>query len=362
MTLAGLLLSFALLQDAKVVEIREPQPCNCSLRAERLFRIGERSDAILAGRPKLVVQDRLGRLYIINIRRGGVDAPPEVFDSLGRYLGPLGRRGQGPGETTLPYWLDAGFDDTIRVFEPNRVVMFGPDLKHTRTRTEQQPVPGIRHIVMWPNGSYFAIGYRGIEPGQSVEWLYRRSPDGTNWAPVPEAPRPYYLGPGRIPRPARVKTSGRLWLAQYAAYEGHGFDLLLADSTLRVRTAMRHQPSWWVTAKPAGLRELVAFSRVVDVRDLGAGLVAVLIAQPRPDWRRVPVDPVRLSGWWNFYTTLVEVLDSRRNLVVGVARFPGYPQRILSDTRVATYVEEDDVPLVDIWKVQLRTAASRPNE
>ncbi|MEW5916249.1 MAG: hypothetical protein AB1762_07585, partial [Gemmatimonadota bacterium] len=303
MTLAGLLIGFALLQDAKVVEIREPQPCNCSLRAERLFRIGEQNDAVLAERPKLIMQDRLGRLYVINIRRGLVDGPPEIYDSLGRYLGPLGRRGHGPGETTLPYWLDAGFDDTIRVFEPNRVVMFGPDLKHIRTRTEQQPVPGIRHVVMWPNGSYFAIGYRGVEPGQSVEWLYRRSADGASWAPVPEDPRPYYLGPARIPRPAREKNSRRLWLAQYATTGGHGFDLLLADSALRTTSAMRHEPSWWVSSKPADNGILVASSRVVDVRDLGAGLVAVLIAQPRPDWRRVPVDPVRLTGWWNFYTS-----------------------------------------------------------
>lgn len=353
-SVALMLLTSVVPQDTRVTEVREKQCANCAIPAQRLFRIGERPDAILPGRPRVLAQDRRGRIYVITFRGGGFNAIPEVFDSLGTYRGPLGRRGQGPGETTQPYWIDAGFDDTVRVFEPNRVILFNEDLTHIKTRTEQLPVPGIRHVVVWPNGSYFGIGYEGLIPGRHFEAIHRRSVDGTRWDIVPENERVDLLGPSRIPRPARTKSSGRFWIAQYATTGGHGYDVLQADSTLRVFVALRRRPDWWYSSAPTDNRIFVASSRVVDVRDLGGSRIAVLIAQPRPDWKNVRVDRQRVTGWWNFYDTLVEVLDWRDNVVVGSARLRGYPQRILSDTRVATYVEEDDVPLVDVWRVQLK--------
>jgi hypothetical protein len=351
----GILLVALAVQDPRLTEVPDLQPClNCALPARRLFRIGEQVDAILPGRPRVVAQDRRGRIYVLNIRRGGVHDPPAVYDSLGKYLGPLGRRGQGPGETTRAYWIDAGFDDTVRVFEPNRIVTFSKDLTHIRTRTEQHPVPGIRHIVVWPNGSYYAIGYEGIMPGRRTAAIHRRSSDGTRWEVVPEVERRDLFGPSRVLRSSRTKTSGLFWIAQFSASAGLGYDLLQVDTTLRVVSALRRRPRWWQSSAPSQNPILDASSRVADLRDLGNGVVAVLIAQPRDDWRTVPVDRRYYTGWWNQYTTLVEVVDTRKLILLGVARFPGYPMRILSDTRIASYVEEDDVPLLDVWRIRLR--------
>ncbi len=232
--------------------------------------------------------------------------------------------------------------------------MFDADLRHVRTYAERQPVPGMRHVVMWPDGSYFAIGNEVRASGQRADFVHRRSADGTSWSIVPEVVPTAAYGPNRVLRPADDKRSGTFWIAQFATHNGEGYDLWQVDSSLKRSAVLRRRPSWWHSAPVYDERRVIPSSRVLDVRDLGGGFVAVLIAQPRSDWRSVEIDEVRVTGWWNMYDSIVEVQDWRRRVIVSTARMTGYPQRILSDTRVATYAEEDGIPFLDIWKVQLR--------
>jgi hypothetical protein len=298
------------------------------------------------------MQDRRGRIHVVTIRQARPYGPPEVFDSLGRHLGPLGRRGEGPGETTVPYWIDAGYDDTIRVFEAGRVVVFDADLRHVRTYAETT-CSGMRHVAA--AGRLLSRSATEVRAsGQRADFVHRRSADGTAWSIVPEVVPVAAYGPNRVLRSAYDKRSGTFWIAQFATHNGQGYDLWQMDSSLKPSAVLRRRPPWWHSAPVYDERRLIPSSRVIDVRDLGGGLVAVLIAQPRSDWRSVEVDEVRVTGWWNMYDSIVEVQDWRRRVIVSTARMTGYPQRILSDTRVATYAEEDGIPFLDVWKVPLR--------
>jgi hypothetical protein len=116
-----------------------PASQGCEARCivvERVTVVDGRKESGLTYRPRRAVRDGEGRLILLPAHGGG---PPLVFDSGGRPLGGLGRRGRGPGETIYPLWIDNTIDntigDTIRVFESTRTVIFGPNRMHVRTVT-----------------------------------------------------------------------------------------------------------------------------------------------------------------------------------------------------------------------------------
>lgn len=89
----------------------------------------------LTGLPGRVLMTRSGDIVVLLAGPG----PPLVYDRGGRLKGPLGGCGRGPGESTWPHWIDAAVDDSLRVFELGRVIVFDSALKHARTAIDRAP-------------------------------------------------------------------------------------------------------------------------------------------------------------------------------------------------------------------------------
>jgi len=71
-----------------------------------------------------------------------------AFDSLGTFLGPVGRPGQGPGETERVFGLLSCAADTIVVHEGARISLWDPDFEFVRTeRTAGRLMDGRSDIV-----------------------------------------------------------------------------------------------------------------------------------------------------------------------------------------------------------------------
>lgn len=75
--------------------------------------------------PGQVAAGRSGELYVLDESLGRV----VVFDSLGRHLRSLGRKGGGPGELERPWYVSVGPGDTVWVFDFSKrgFVRFAPE-------------------------------------------------------------------------------------------------------------------------------------------------------------------------------------------------------------------------------------------
>jgi hypothetical protein len=113
------------------------------------------------------------------------------------------------------------------------------------------------------------------------------------------------------------------------------------------------QREWWVEAD-FDREPLAALSKVQWVRQVDAQRIAVLIATPIADWRRVPVNPKNMEGDKNRYETVIELLDVPSGRLLGSARIAGFPLSLLSGSRAAVYREaEDGTPRVEIHRFAL---------
>lgn len=305
--------------------------------------------------PRVDTRDRRGRIYVVNYRNGSPVGPPLVFDRNGRFLAALGRFGSGFGATSMPSWIDAGWDDTTRVYDRGRVVVFGPDLRPVRSLERTDLPRGVRDGVGYPRGGFAALSDLPAPAGAPFAVFLSR-PGRASSAVLPPLTTPALDGPHR--KIARVRGAGadRLWVAQFALSRGHGYDLLQADTSGRVHSAVRRRPAWWVTADLSAFsHEPIPSSRVVAIREIAEGVVAILIAQPKPDWERVGVERGTMAGWWNRYDGRLELVDVRRGAVLGSTHVRGMPLRILDDATIVTYSEDERAtPSVELWHVSVR--------
>jgi len=321
----------------------------CRLSTKRLFRIGSDSEDVINNYPIFISSERKGRIFLIGPRPRHVlpEGPPLVFDQRGQYLGTLGGRGSGPGETWRPSWVDVDTDDSIRVFEQGRMVVFGQDLKHVATRSDTRSVRRLQDVVMLPDRSIVALGSEFLTPGRPRA-IHMLRPGEAAVQFMPEPQQPKADGRARVLARFRNRGSDRFWVAQFDAHEGHGYDLLLMDVSPRVHIALRRRPTWWRSAAIYGKPEFTPTSRVMAVREVANGIVGVLFAHPRADWRPSRIEPKR--GSYMAYETRLELMDTARGVVVASAQMRGYPLRILSDSTFATYLEDEDgTPHIDVW-------------
>lgn len=247
--------------------------------------------------------------------------------------------------------MEAGWDDSVRLYEGNRVVIFDADLKPVRTRAEHAWVGGIRVTITQPDGSYLALSDEPLR-GRPLIPIYRRSADGTRWARIPD-PDLEVEGPFRVIARTRAAAS-QLWVVQFAMGRGRGYDLLKQDPSGRVTLALQRRPRWWRSEKgvfPMPSRSNVVFS----VREIADGLVAVLMRHPLPNFADIPIDPTNGNGSWRRFETILEIIDVNKRTVVSSARLRGFSRFIIDDRHIATWKEEEDgTPIAEIYRFDVR--------
>ena len=102
----------------------------CSVVTEKVLTLGNPNDPVLLFSIANLERDRRGRYFAIGIDRAQI----VVFDSTGKYLVALGRRGQGPGEFGGSInRLRVGPGDSLYVVDGSRhVSVFSPSLTFAR--------------------------------------------------------------------------------------------------------------------------------------------------------------------------------------------------------------------------------------
>lgn len=330
-----------------------PQTCtaNCVLPLQRVTVVDGRFEDDLVDRPRRAVRDQHGRIFLISFR----SAAPTVFDSGGHYLGSLGAAGSGPGETRRATWIDASIGDSIRVFAQERIVVFSPDLKHVRTTTVSSPVPAMYAAFLDPR-------YHAIQSAAFPDLIPRVNPIliRTESGRVLHRIEIPWLG-GGLTRTAFTRDVTRrdaLWLVESQETAIAGYRVARLTLSGQRLGGFERLPTWW-QGREDGIppqAKLTSFPMtpwtfIKDVRQIGPALLAVLIATPRSDWRAIALDSLTNEGFWNRLETVLEVVDVRRNMLVGTARSSGAPVSLVADDAFAvTEQDREGYPKVTILR------------
>lgn len=116
---------FALVAVLGSMLVTAPVPATDTVRARLVATIGEDSPRtpFLLGEVSGLTWDASGRLYVADLQ----DPRIVVFDSTGRHLGTIGRKGEGPGEFTAPTGPIIAADGSLYVRNMSRVLHFVKD-------------------------------------------------------------------------------------------------------------------------------------------------------------------------------------------------------------------------------------------
>jgi len=119
-------------QSQQAKQLQQTDGCgSCQLVEEELLRArGEEGDLGVASSLMAATRDSRGRYWL----SFGPAALVNVVDADGRVVGVVGRRGEGPGESSAPTAL-VPVGDSVLVFDQvlQRVTVVGPDLVPVRT-------------------------------------------------------------------------------------------------------------------------------------------------------------------------------------------------------------------------------------
>ncbi len=331
-------LTFALATSASA----QPPVCTrCTLSLSTSVILDDAAGG-LRGAPTLVSATRAGQFIVTE----DANTPPAVFGSDGRFIGRLGREGRGPGELTFAGWVDSELDDSIRVIDVDRVVVFNKELRPIRT------VVGKASLFVWTA----AFLRRGVYVSQSrmqdsrdltrTVPLVVRSDSGRELARI-EVPK--LNGQKTFVKLARKLDDSRaFWMTESVVKELSGYRVVaMSEAGIRQRSFLQPR-SWWVSAD-FDRNEVAALSRVMFIRQMDTHHLAVLIAQPIKDWRSVVVSPTNMLNDRDRYQTVIELLDARTGALIGAATTSGFPISLLPDRRAAVYREAaDGTPRIEI--------------
>ena len=111
-----------------------PAVCTeCRVELDRVVTFGDAQGPGMLQEQSAIKMDGRGRFYVSS----NYDPTIAVFDSVGRFIRRIGRRGPGPGEFSSPPQVRFGAGDTLYAVEMyrRRMAVFSPDYALVRTAT-----------------------------------------------------------------------------------------------------------------------------------------------------------------------------------------------------------------------------------
>jgi hypothetical protein len=126
------------------------------------MRVGSIDGPDAFGRVMDATLDRSGRLLVAD----DLNQRVSVFGPGGRFIGAIGRKGNGPGEFQSPWLVATDARDSIFVWDMGlgRISVFGPNLAFRRS-FPTPPQWGITTIRFLPDGRLLVAAYGRNEPG-----------------------------------------------------------------------------------------------------------------------------------------------------------------------------------------------------
>ena len=150
--LAGAILSFVASDIAAQWRV-DPKPV-LDIGAER------GGDEYLLSQVRSIARMSNGGILVADLQMRDV----RLFDSTGKFVARIGRRGQGPGEFQFPFWVGVGRADTIHVYDyaegPGSLLQFTSTGKFVRKAfvTAMEDAAGAQPVKLLSNGSLLLNG------------------------------------------------------------------------------------------------------------------------------------------------------------------------------------------------------------
>jgi hypothetical protein len=298
--------------------------------------------------------DRRGRIYVTVRPPGDL---VQVFDTTGQSLGPIGRKGRGPGEYELPTAVAFGprGDVLISDFGVGRLTTLSPDWHVLSEASQTVPVVTVladgRRIGTAALRDARHIGYPlhvldehgRITASFGADSVVSRS--GDRWA---------------LSRLASACGS-RLWTMSLDHYSIDEW-----DSTLTKQLELVRSPDWYphVERPDDGTLGTAPTPRAMAIHEDKHGRLWVLTRVRAKNWEAALGETEDVGGSRTYYPhrdpgrlfdTMIDVIDVHTRQLLVSQRVQGHFLAILSDEYLAAYREDaDGTPLLDVWRVRLR--------
>jgi hypothetical protein len=159
--------------DTLVIDGASPGCSTCSIEVGAPLRLGTTTDREIPRRVPAMLRASRGTVYLTF--HGWGDKPILAYDSTGRFIKSIGRRGSGPGEYNMTQEAFIGPGDSLFAWAPPALIVYAPDGAFGRT---------VRVIGPWPigvsgDGTVSAVRLSQMYGGSERPYLFRLGPDAT---------------------------------------------------------------------------------------------------------------------------------------------------------------------------------------
>lgn len=335
----------------KQIEVRGAAACGaCRVVRESVVVLRDDQRGLIGGLAPVVAMDRRGRYLVSDLQRSTI----AVFDSSGTFLRLVGRRGRGPGEFRLIDRIVVAPGDTVRVYDLalRRETVLSPQYEFIRSR--QLPLP-IGAVALLPGQTLLVNSIARTRQHAGLP-LHLIDAEGRVTRSFGSEQALFRSGFERaLLRSLAVGEGGQVYVARSQEYVIELWDRLTGQ---QLREWSRRVPWFkpWVASAPIEQRRPPE-PVIVDGLDLSAeGYLWVAIQVADPNYRQAIVaggpHGLKIANYSQYYDTVIEVFDPRRNSVIASQRFDEVSSAIFGrDFTFST--REDPEPVIQIWKLRL---------
>ncbi len=324
---------------------------NCRIDLTRIVSLGGDSTGYVDKEPIAMTRDWRGRYYLTFF------SPPQmipVFDSTGRPLFRIGRKGQGPGEYQAPIQIRALPDRRFLVFDfggVGKMSVLDSSYRFIRSYTQV-----VAPVVFLPDSR--TTGNFG--PLTLFDTLGR----AVKTFGAPTEP-PIDAQAWRGNRKEAPGAGATIWSIRDDTYHIEQWDTAGKRVADIVRTVEWFPP---VVNRAVIRRGERPTPQTRDLYEDPRGLLWVVITVASADWHDHLGPPVTRTGLVSGTTTttypqlddgrmhdsMIEVIDPKTQRLVATTRFAGLMLFSLGDRYFASYREaENGIPFVDVWRLRL---------
>jgi hypothetical protein len=308
-------------------------------------------------------RDGRGRIYVTWQNYGHGPELAAVYDSTGRFIQEIGRKGKGPGEFIYPVTVNVDRRNQLLVwdFDGMRETVFDSSYRFVRQYIQRAAtlviLPDGRKVANFsaldarnnpaPVSVYDSLGavvtafgatdvaHPGVEPWRANRFVGLGS-GNTVWAALPDMYRlERWTLTGHL---TNIFTRATEWFAPITKQA----NLNLGELPTPVTRAVREDPA----------------GRVWFVVSVAAEHWRASLGKPRMVPGRATTYPERNRS--ASYDTMIDVIDVNTGKLLVSQRVPGMMQFFLADDLISSYRQDaDGTPIIEIWRVRLATTAAR---
>lgn len=344
-----------------VVALIVPQSvCEDCLHLTRLAILGDTAGAGYVNVTQNVVRDSLGRYWLNQEDR------LKVFDGDGRYVGEVGRPGEGPMEFSRPVPVYTDAAGNVHVFDPRNVreTVISPRFERVRATRLPGAAANAHDVVPLPEGGRYVVNRLWIAPAARLGLpLHVISGDSLLVSfGADSAPNEPQLEFESL-RILATDDAGRIFSTRRFAY-----DIDVWSSTGRRIVEFRgpelnaQEVKW---GRPLDFDDNPLANEIRDLQAGAAGRLWILSWRAEPNWQRHYVRRPRPGGSTglqlregstadSLYSSRIDVIDLHRGALVARLDHPGLLTGFAGRGLVFQNVFlQDGTPQIVIWQATL---------